>query len=95
MKKWIHANTSIFQFRDYLPEDVLGRLADCKSRKSDIPYLANARYNYLVKTGRPEDAATKEEALDYVNEHIASNNQLDLCDYIIENYDRLLKRIHM
>ena len=95
MKKWIHANTDMFQFRDYLPEDVLDRLADCKSRKSDVPYLASARYTYLVNSGKPDNAETKEEALDYTNEHIGSNNQLDLCDYIMENYQRLLKKVRV
>lgn len=73
---------------DSLPEDVYNRLANCRSRKSDILTLANAKWNYIKKSGK----YAKEDALIQVLELLDCN----CCDYelTMDEYNEILDCIY-
>lgn len=82
MKRYIRSTT--IRWQDTLPDDVYERLAECKSRRSDIIPIAQAIYN----SGRTDD---KDDAVTLALEHLASNNQL--FDYSEADYTRAIRRI--
>ncbi len=63
------------QWTDNLPEDVYNRLCNCRSRRSDIGLLANAKWAAMVAAGKKEQSFTKEDALVVVLALLDSNGQ--------------------
>ena len=67
------------RWTEFLQQDVLARLANCCSRKQDIKHLVDARFKWYRETGR--DKFTREDALLFVLDLIASNSQdIDLTE---------------
>lgn len=58
-----------------LNSDVFERLGNCKSRKSDLPDLVNAKWASLKQAGKDKEGFTKEDALISVLELLDSNGQ--------------------
>lgn len=65
MKKWT----------DYLSNDVYTRLANCRSTKSDLNELVNAKWRSMREHGKDKQGFTKEDALVSVLELLDSNGQ--------------------
>lgn len=76
------------RWTDTLPEDVYARLCNCRSRKSDILPLAQARWNYIRGRAHRE----KEDALVSTLELLDENG----CEFALtcEEYDSILTQIH-
>ena len=72
---------------EYLDSDVYQRLANCKSRKSDIEKLVDAKWAYMKKQGKDKENFTKEDALVSVLELLDSNGQF--IDLTKDEYDEL------
>ena len=83
MKRYIKSTTARWQ--DTLPDDVYERLAECKSRRSDIIPIAQAIYSH-------GEANSKDDAILLALEHLASNDQL--FNYTEDDYRRAVRRIH-
>lgn len=62
------------RWTDYLNEDVYIRLLNCRSIKSDIPWLVNAKWRSLKEAGKDKDDFTKEDALVAVLELLDENS---------------------
>ena len=91
---YIKANTQFslqrIPWSQYIPEDVLDRLKDCRNKKSDLNILRDALYQYAVDNGQEqnwtiEDAAVL--ALEWVGDW---NNQYRLTDLSERQYDRFV-----
>lgn len=63
------------RWTDRLPEDVQNRLANCRSRQSDIPILVNVKWAAMVESGKKEEGFTKEDALVSILDLLDSNGQ--------------------
>ena len=61
---------------DKLPDDVLNRLCNCRSRRSDLQILVNVKWAAMVEAGKKEEGFTKEDALVQILELLDSNGQL-------------------
>lgn len=61
------------KWTEFLQQDVLQRLANCNSRKDDIPALINARMMWYKETGK--DRFTREDALVFVLDLLDCNSQ--------------------
>lgn len=72
---------------EYLDSDVYQRLANCKSRKSDIEKLVDAKRAYMKKQGKDKENFTKEDSLVSVLELLDSNGQF--IDLTKDEYDEL------
>ena len=59
-----------------LPEDICGRLCNCRSLKSDIEPLVNARWGWMKDNGQDKEGCTKEDALVFVLELLDDNGQV-------------------
>lgn len=60
-----------------LPGDVYLRLCECRTIKSDLPYLVNARWGWMKGRERYSQH-TKEDALVYILELLDANSQWEL-----------------
>lgn len=89
MKRYIRSNTSAKKWVDYLDQDVRDRLGGCYCRKSDVPILVNARWQWLKDTGKAAQGFTREDALVYVLELLDCNGQDRLADVTEEEYNML------
>lgn len=58
-----------------LPYDVLHRLEACCTKKSDLPYLVNAKWLDCKEKGRDKLGYTKEDVLVDVLDHLDCNSQ--------------------
>ena len=58
-----------------LPADVENRLANCRSRRSDIGILVNVKWAAMVADGMKEQGFVKEDALVYILDLLDSNGQ--------------------
>lgn len=95
MKKYIKSDTTTFKmhripWQDYIPADVLDRLSDCRNKKSDLPILRDALWQYTKDNGADsnysiEDAALL--ALEWVGDW---NNQYTLTDLTVDEYDTFM-----
>lgn len=74
------------RWTDFLQQDVLTRLANCNSRKQDIPALIDARMQWYKATGK--DNFTREDALIFVLDLVASNSQ-DI-ELTVDEYNALI-----
>lgn len=74
---------------DMLPQEVCYRLADCITRKSDIPILVNAKWADMKRKGMRDKGFTKEDAVIYILELLDSNS----CDFELttDEYNELIK----
>lgn len=59
---------------DNLAEDVSTRLANCRTRKEDLPALVNAKWLSYQESGKAEKGFTKEDALAEVLELLDCNS---------------------
>ena len=59
---------------DNLTEDVWLRLRECRTRKTDIPALVNAKWINYQENGKAEKGFTKEDALVDVLELLDCNS---------------------
>lgn len=76
------------KWTDRLKSDVLERLRNCKSRKSDIPDLVNARWASLKEEGK---GFTKEDALVSILVLLDCNGQDFGADLTVDDYDELCR----
>ena len=75
------------RWTDNLPTDVYSRLCACRSLKSDIVPLTQARWAAI----KEKPGFTKEDALVDVLDLLDSNSQY--CDLTREEYDDILSKI--
>ena len=61
------------KWTDALPSDVYVRLCDCKSKRSDVPVLVDALWEWYKASGKREEGLTKENALCSVLDLLDSN----------------------
>lgn len=59
-----------------LPGDVYERLCHCRSTKSDIKVLVDARWNFMKDQGKDKQGYTKEDAIVMVLELLDENGQV-------------------
>ncbi len=59
---------------DNLAEDVGTRLAECRTRKEDLPALVNAKWLSYQENGKADKGFTKEDALVAVLELLDCNS---------------------
>lgn len=62
------------RWTDYLDEGVYTRLANCRTIKSDIPRLVNAKWHSYKQAGKDQKGFTKEDALVAVLELLDENS---------------------
>ena len=96
MKKYIKSTSDTFKperipWDQYISQDVLDRLSDCRSRRSDLPILRDAIWQYIQDNDQQgnwtlQDAA--ELALEWVGDW---NNQYNVTDITDESYRRFMK----
>ncbi len=72
-----------------LNSDVFERLGNCKSRKSDLPDLVNAKWASLKQAGKDKEGFTKEDALISVLELLDSNGQYFIGELTVDEYNDL------
>lgn len=72
-----------------LSGDVCNRLANCRSRKEDLPELVNAKWASMKEQGKDQEGFTKEDALVSILELLDCNGQWSLTDMTREEYDEL------
>ena len=76
---------------DRLEYGVYERLVNCKSKKSDIEPLVNAKWASMKEAGKDKEGFTKEDALASVLELLDSNSQdFDLTE---DEYNELIREI--
>ncbi len=63
------------KWTDILPTDVYNRLCNCRSYKTDIETLTNAKWTAMQYAGKDKEGFTKEDALVAVLEVLDSNGQ--------------------
>ncbi len=59
------------KWTDNLPDEVYNRLCNCRSLKSDISILTQARWNHI----KTKEGYCKEDALVYILELLDANSQ--------------------
>lgn len=62
------------RWTDYLPEAVYVRLCNCRTIKTDLPTLVNAKWHDFVERGKDKAGFTKEDALISVLELLDCNS---------------------
>ena len=67
--------SAVKRWTDTLQESVYMRLCECRSRKSDIEMLVNAKWLYYKEIGKDKEGFTKEDALISILEHLDCNSQ--------------------
>lgn len=97
MKKYIRASEEKdfkpyrIPWEQYIPEDVLDRLSGCMNRKSDLPILRDAIWQY-IQDNNQQDNWTLEDAAELTLEWVGDwNNQWKLTDLAEESYRRFMK----
>lgn len=88
-KDYVKANSDD-DWQSQLDENVLTRLAECRSTKRDIVPLTKAFYQYSHKV--QENSMSKEDCLIYILEWVLDWNG-GLWDYTKQEYDKWLKAI--
>ena len=68
--------------------DVYSRLCECRTIKSDLPYLVNTRWAWM-KGKEKYNRHTKEDALVYILELLNANSQGELADLTVDEYNEL------
>ncbi len=63
------------EWTKHLNAEVYTRLCNCKSLKSDIKYLVNAKWLSLKQAGKDKEGFSKEDALVSVLELLDCNGQ--------------------
>lgn len=93
MKRYIRSAANITSWTDYLPEDVATRLANCRSTKSDIKPLVDAKWRRMKDLGKQDHGFVREDALVAVLDLLDANG----CDYELtqEEYDDLKKDLNV
>lgn len=84
MRKWT-------KWMDMLNEDVYRRLGNCRSIKSDIAKMVDAKWAWYRETGKDKKGFTREDALISILELLDSNGQYDLTDLSEEEYNELMQ----
>lgn len=79
------------KWTDCLKSDVLERLGNCRSKKSDIPDLVNAKWASLKQKGKDKEGFTKEDALISVLELLECNGQDFGADLTVDEYNELCR----
>ncbi len=74
---------------DNLAEDVSIRLAECRTRREDLPALVNAKWLSYQENGKAERGLTKEDALVEVLELLDCNSCF--FDLTEDEYHRLCR----
>lgn len=70
---------------DLLDDDQYERLCECRSVRSDILPLA--------RCFKKNKHMNSEDALDATADHLEANSQYSLSDYIMDNWDILIKKL--
>lgn len=75
------------KWTDHLHSEVYIRLCECKTHKSDLPILVNAKWLSYKENGKAEQGFTKEDALIAVLDLLDSNS----CSFnlTIDEYNNL------
>lgn len=58
-----------------LPGEVYHRLCECRTRRSDLETLVNAKWYAMVQSGKDKQGFTKEDALVYILDLLDCNSQ--------------------
>lgn len=61
-------------WKDYLSNEVYIRLCDCRTIRSDIPQLVNAKWKSYQESGKADKGFTKEDCLIAILELLESNS---------------------
>ena len=75
------------KWTDNLPSEVYRRLCACRTKKSDLPMLVDAKWGWLKATGKA-DRFTKEDALISILE-LLDCNCVDI-DLTADEYSELI-----
>jgi len=73
---------------NYIPEDVLDRLKDCRNTKKDLNVLRDALYQYIIDNNQEDDWGMEdaaELALEWVGDW---NNQYTLTELTTDEWNR-------
>ena len=73
---------------DSLPGDIAERLAECRTRKTDLPTLVAVRWRW-TQDHDPERLFVKEDALTYVLDLLDCNGLTWIYDLTRAEYDEL------
>lgn len=74
----------------YISEDVLTRLSECRNRKSDLPILRDALWQYTVDCGADNDF-TLQDAAELTLEWVGDwNNQYAMTDLTVDEYNKFM-----
>ncbi len=79
------------KWTERLKPDVLERLEHCRSRKSDVPDLVNAKWALLKQEGKDKEGFTKEDALVSVLELLDCNGQDIGAELTVDEYNELCR----
>lgn len=79
------------KWTDYLKNDVSERLGNCRSLKSDLPDLVNAKLASFKQAGKDKKGFTKEDALVSVLELLECNGQDFGADLTVDEYNELCR----
>lgn len=89
MKRYIRANMSI-KWEDYLPQDVFDRLQGCYNRKSDLPILRDALWQWYQDCGKAAKGWSKTDAAIEALEWMEMNGQDYIADMTVDEYDKFI-----
>lgn len=79
------------KWTDCLNSEVSERLGNCRSLKSDLPDLVNAKWASLKQAGKDKEGFTKEDALVSVLELLDCNGQDLGADLTVDEYNELCR----
>ena len=79
--------TTTKKWTDHLSEDVYARLCGCRTMKTDLPALVNAKWLNYKEQGKDQKGFTKEDALVAILELLDCNNCY--VDLTLDEYDEL------
>lgn len=77
------------KWTDNLPNDVYDRLCHCRTIRSDLPALVNAKWLSFVENGKADQGFTKEDALVDILDLLDCNSQY--LDLTREEYESLCR----
>lgn len=77
------------RWTDRLSGEVYHRLCECRSRKEDLRFLVNAKWETMKEQGKDKEGFTKEDALVQILDLLDCNGQWMLTDLTKDEYDRL------
>lgn len=78
----------MMKWTDHLNASTYNRLADCHSRKEDIPELVGAKWAWMQERGKDKEGFTKEDALVSILELLDCNSQY--FDLTSDEYNELI-----